>query len=131
MKRIFLTILALALFIPMAYGADVEITITIPDAYVARLQAAVANIECTQEETIQVEVPILDEFGQPTGETQMVDQVVTSTLNPKACLTRKIINELKAFVKMTEERDAVIAAKDAYDTLLEQWLENYDDLGVE
>ena len=48
MKRIFLTILALALFIPAAYGADVVLTITIPDAYVARLQAAVANIECTK-----------------------------------------------------------------------------------
>ena len=93
----------------MAYGADVEITITIPDAYVARLQAAVENIDCN----------VLDENGE-----------IISTLNPKACLTRKIINELKAFVKMTEERDAVIAAKDAYDTLLEQWLENYDDLGI-
>ena len=49
MKRIFLsTILALALFIPAAYGADVVLTITIPDAYVERLQAAVANIECTK-----------------------------------------------------------------------------------
>jgi len=109
MKTIILTILALALFIPMAYGADVVITITIPDAYVSRLQAAVANLNCD----------VVDEAGE-----------IIDTLNPKACLTRKIVNDLKVFVKMTEELAAKIAARDAYDSYLEQWAESYDELDV-
>ena len=109
MRTIFLTILALALFIPMAHGADIEITITIPDAQVSRLEAAVSSIDCN----------VYDEAGE-----------ITDTLNPKLCLKRRMINDLKRFVKLYEERIIKLTAQQAEDSVLQTWSDTYDDLGA-
>ena len=89
--------------------ADVIISITIKEADVARLQAAVGSICCD----------VVDENG-----------IVTETLTPKECLKRKISNELSDFVNTYEEKAAKQSAKDAYNTIYQDWLDTYVPIPV-
>lgn len=85
--------------------ADVVISITIPDAYVARLQAAVEGSICCD---------VVDENG-----------IVIDTLGAKACLKRKMVNELVDFINRYEEKIAKQLSKDAYNTVYYNWADNY------
>ena len=85
--------------------ADVVISITIPSAYVSRLQAAVeGSIYCD----------VVDENG-----------IVINTLGPKECLKRKIVNELVDFINRYEEKIAKQLSKDAYNTVYNDWTNSY------
>jgi len=110
MKKLFLVIILMAFMVPSVQAADVVISITIPDAYVARLQAAVGSLNCT----------VVDENGE-----------VIDTLDPKSCLKRKMVNELGDFVNKYEEEVAKQTAKDAYNTVYQDWLDNYVPVPVE
>ena len=68
MKKLFLTILVTILMASTAMAADVVITITIPDAYVTRLQTAVeGGINCN----------VMDETGQIIIFHQNIQQILT------------------------------------------------------
>lgn len=76
MKKLFILLSILGIFIASnCYAADVVITITIPDAYVARVAVAIER-----------------ELRCPDG------------MGPKACLKAHIINDIKALVKGYESK---------------------------
>ena len=112
--------------------ADVTITITIPSAYVSRLQDAVVNgVDCQEKVVTPTEMPILDAEGQPTGETKMVDVVTYKTLNPKVCLIRNIKSSLKQIVKTYERQLAEKTAVQSYNTTYKTWSDTYEELTVD
>jgi len=104
MKRLFLAmILALAMAVPVG-AADVTLSITVPDAYVARLQAAVGTLNCT----------VVNDEG-----------VVIQTLDPKACLVRKMKNELADFINKYEVSIAKQTLEADYDAAYQAWVDSY------
>ena len=109
-KKIGLAIILTVFMTTMVQAADVVISITIPDAFVSRLAAAVGSINCT----------VVDEAGE-----------VVDTLDPKSCLKRKMLNELGDFINKYEEAQAKQNALDAYNTLYQDWLDNYVPVPVE
>jgi hypothetical protein len=110
MRKIILAMALVLFMVPSIWAADVTISITIPSAYVSRLAAAVGSLNCT----------VVDENGD-----------VVETLNAQACLKRKILNELGDFVNKYEENLAIQSAKDAYNTTMQEWLDNYVPIPVE
>jgi len=111
MKRIIILSIVFMFIVVPVYAADVIITLTIPDAYVARLQAAVeGSLNCT----------VVDENG-----------VIIDTLNAKACLTRKIKNELIDFLNRYEEKVIKEAATEAYNAIYQDWLDNYVPIPIQ
>ena len=108
-KKLILATAIIFMAFSLVQAADVVITITIPDAYVSRLQAAVGSICCD----------VVDENGE-----------VIDTLNSKACLKRKMLNELSDFINKYEERQAKQSAKDAYSSVYQDWLNNYEPVPV-
>jgi len=104
MKRLFLAVLiTLAMAVPVG-AADVTLSITVPDAYVPRLQAAVGSLNCT----------VVDENG-----------VVVQTLDPKACLIRKMKNELADFINKYEVSVAKQTLEADYNAAYQAWVESY------
>lgn len=76
MKKLFLGLVFIgAMMSSTVWAADVVISITIPDAYVARVTAAIE------------------------GELMCPDGV-----GPKACLTQHIISDIKALIKSYESK---------------------------
>jgi len=112
MKRLILIATALIILVaPTAWAADVVFTLTIPEAYVPRLEAAVENsIDCN----------VFDENGE-----------LVETLGAKACLRRYLINEMKAVIRAYENRIAQEQAQDAYDTMYQDWIDSYENVPVE
>jgi len=104
MNKVFMAmILALAMAVPVG-AADVTLSITVPDAYVARLQAAVSTLNCT----------VVDENG-----------VITQTLDPKACLIRKMKNELADFINKYEVSVAKQTLEADYNAAYQAWVDSY------
>jgi len=135
MKRIIIAIAIVFMMVSTVQAADVIISITIPSAYVPRLQAAVENGVNCQKRVVtptETEVPILNEFGEPTGETTTVINDVTTweTLAPKACLIRNIKNELIQIVRTYERQLAEKAAQAEYSIKYHEWSDNYQELEV-
>ena len=134
MKKIILMIvLCAAMLIPaMAIADDMVITITIPDAYADRLKTAVrASVNCDKTITTPTETPILDEFGEPTGETEMVDVITVKTMAPKACLARQFKQDIKQIVRTYERQIAEKEAQAAYSQFYKAWKNSYQAITVE
>ena len=110
MKKIILTaLMSIFLTASSALAADVVISITIPDAYVSRLATAVGSLNCT----------VVDANGD-----------ITSTLDPKSCLKRKIVNELADFVNKFEEAQAKQSAEDAYNVIYQDYLNTHVEIPI-
>jgi len=110
MKRIMLAILITLFITSPALAEGVAITVTVPDAYVAKMAEAVSTLNCT----------VVDENGE-----------IVETLAPKACLTRKVKNYLIDFLNTYEMEKAKATfdaeAKAAY----QAWLESYEPIPLQ
>lgn len=104
MKRTILALIVTLFIAAPAMAADVVISITIPDAYVARLQAAVGSLNCETDE---------------------------GTLTPKECLKAKMIRELIDFVNRYEEKTATDVAQQAYNEALQEYQATHVPIAVE
>ena len=112
MKKILgMTLFLMLLLATPLLAADVVIEITIRDADVSRLTAAITDgLNCN----------VVDEHGE-----------LVKVLNPEECLKAWLTNHVADLIDKYEERVAKQQGQDAYETFMQNWKANYKPVPIQ